>query len=148
MKKFLSVILMLTMLIAPVGAVSCFADGEKDVKSAFDIMREGNVSKFQADIVLLKDGRYLAQMSLFGEDGQYLGTEEANERAYKTVGKTLIELRLMEIIRTLGCDKVHIVFEKDLGGHYSINANFYDAEGIIVKTFKKEGYENEVEIGI
>ena len=69
---------MLTMLIVPVGAVSCFADGEKDIKSVFDIMRKGNVSKTRADIVLLKDGRYSAQMSLFGEDGQQLGKKQAS----------------------------------------------------------------------
>ena len=50
----------------------------------------------------------------------------------------LIELGLRERIRTSGWDKAHIIRENDLGGHYFINANFYDAEGIIVKTLKRK----------
>ena len=143
MKRFLSAVLALIMLIAPMGAASCFADGGKYNKLFFDTMRELKLGKTRSIVVLMEDGRYFSEVDLFGEDGSYIGTQESTEQSYRILGPTLIEFGFQELIRFLGCSKAHLICDNDVKGFYSVVINFYNSDGTIVKTIKKDGYQAE-----
>ena len=135
MKKFLSVILMLTMLIAPVGAASSFTAGA----SKYDFVNDLNNANF--DIIFAKikvnaTGAYNAKISFYGREDELI-TEivftEADHSAL--IENTLEDFNIYDRMRSFDAPKAELLIEsiKSEGTVRSI-ARFFNANNEIVRT--------------
>lgn len=148
MKKFLSIILMLTMLIAPVGAVSCFADGGQGSNAVF-VQRVEQMPDvaIQASIVVDENGNYDGNLDFLGEERTYLGSislselpELFNEESIPMIDSLLKDLKIPTLIRVFGCCRAHVIFKLGTKKSVPISVYFYNVQGTLVRTIEKTAY--------
>lgn len=135
MKKFLSAVLALAILIVPVGALSSFAAGGSD-GSLGSMLRLMGVQKVKTVIIVDKEGNYTTRLELFGKSGKSLGSEPWPEMTNPVIEAKLAEMRILQTIRDLKCDKAVITFEGDDSNFQFLHENFYNLKGELVKSKK------------
>lgn len=137
MKRFLSIILTLAMLIAPVGAASCFAAGKTPEEVHMDfmrIMREQRLGKVRVIAALLDDGTMNAQLVYFGKDGRFLKSVGVDKEGYEDLKKEFENMNVLRRLRRLKLSVAHLVYESDAKGNSSINIYYLDSKGRIEYT--------------
>lgn len=136
MKKFLSVVLLLAMLIMSVGAMPCFADGELGAGNHFSGSMKRRMEKAQIIAEVKKDGTFVLRMLCFKKQGLLFGVYEAPGSIYPSFAKKLSGLKILNKIKEWKCDKALVIFGDDAKSHDYVLATFYDAYGRIIKSLE------------
>lgn len=146
MKKFLSIILALAILIAPVGAVSSFADGRQgSYELTVDTMKLLGIAKSQIITDVADDGSLSAKACFWGSDGSLIAEQLLMDRHYVVIEEKITELKILTSMRKLKCCRARIVFEVAEEDFSSIHAYFYNAQGTLVKAFNVDNYKMELQ---
>lgn len=138
MKKFLSVILALAMLVVPVGAMSCFADGGLG-SGLLATMEKIGATKIQTVIILDKDGIYMTRYALFGKKDKFLRAQPCSAEAHMAIENVIDQTDVLQKINDLRCDKASLIFNGDINGFYFLQISFYNSKNELVKS---EEYNN------
>ena len=138
MKKFLSVILALAVLLVPMGATSSFADGGLG-HELLATMKQIGAAKIQMIITLDKDGIYTTRFALFGKKNQFLRAQPCPDVAHMSIENALDQTHVLQDIIDLKCDKAFIIFDGDINGFRFLQISFYNSKGELVKS---EKYKN------
>lgn len=134
MKRFLSAVLALIMLIAPMGAASCFASSEppEEVKMfLLQGMRYQRWGKIRVTADLFDCGKIRAKASCFGEDGKILRTVLVKEEKHEYLKRVFHFMYILERLRKLNLDIAHFVYEIDNKGNSSMSIYYLDSQGVI-----------------
>ncbi len=152
MKKFLSIILTLAMVILPVGAVSCFADEKEFIGNDQYIMLQEIISSLGLAELASEDvntmeiiadmdqSSYTARACFFAKDGRLLKIQKLREGSfvYEEI-KEYIEVNYFTSLDTIGiykCSKVNLSFFIGTNGHKDI--------GILTVRAYDEAHYNEI----
>ncbi len=135
MKKFLSVILMLTMLIAPVGAASNFTAGV----SKYDFVDDLNNANF--DIIFTKikvnaTGAYNAKISIYGREDELITEIVFTEADHNLlIENVLEEFNIYHGMRSFDTPKAELLIESiQSEGTVRAIARFFNANNEVVRT--------------
>ena len=143
MKKFLSVILTLAMLVAPIGVMSCFADGGIDTKATVDL-ENADLDTILINVILDIAGRYKANFEFFGEGQKFLRTINIPEGMHlKMIENMIDQLRVKEKMIETGSCKVLIMIESHIKGCRHTILTFFNLEDRIVKIIARTDNINE-----
>lgn len=133
MKKFLSIILALAMLVSPIGAMSGFADKIQDdrLKKELKRVRKKGVKTV---IELDKYGRYMVECSLLKKGGKWIRKNELSKNMYAELEYIFGQTRVLQTISSLKCVRAIIVLEGNAGDFQFLRINFYDSGRKFVKS--------------
>lgn len=136
MKKVLSIFLALSMLIVPVGAMSCFADEGAGAGNHHGSLMKRKAESVQIVAEVAKSGNLVLGMIRAGRQGKIFSIAEAPEPFYPRFAKKLSRLKILNKIRNLKCDHAVVVFEYRAKSLNCVVEYFYDEYGRIVKAFE------------
>lgn len=131
MKKVLSLVLALVMLIAPVGAVSCFANGgsEDELMSIIELMKEQQLGKVKIIATMFIDGRLDVGIVCLGRDGRFLKSVNAGENGYRYFKRKFEYLKVLDKMKEHKLDLAQIVYENDDDGNSYLRIFYLDKKG-------------------
>lgn len=132
MKKVLSVILALSMFSMPSVAMSCFADGGRNYRSAaFNEELKGyGLEKVQIIADVSEDRPIAIHAIFFGQRGKFFkASSKLPDEIYKSFVKEIDNFKILDQMRSLNCSFAKVVFERDIKSNVSVYATFYDAQG-------------------
>lgn len=143
MKKFLSVILALAMLVAPIGVMSSFADGGKYAE-AFSDLDNAILEAVSISAFLNEHGRYNVSFDFFSQGEQFLRTIDAPEGMnFELIDDVLEKFKVKEEMIKTGSSKALIMVKIQVGGRsrvviylFNFKDNFIDC---IVGTYNLNG---------
>ena len=130
MKKFLSAVLALSILIMPVGAISSFADGilEGELRPLIRFMKEKHLGKIKVIATMFIDGTFDVGIVFLGEDGRFLENISADRDLYRHFRKKFEFLGILDKMRLYNLNTTQMVYEID--GQDCLTRIFYlGAEG-------------------
>lgn len=136
MKKFLSIFLALSMLIVPVGAMSCFADEGAGAGNHHGSSMKRKAESVQIVAEVKKGGTFVLGMIRAGRQGKIFSVGEAPEAYYPRFAKKLSKLKILNRIRNWKCDHAVVVFKYSAKSQNCVIANFYDEYGRIVNSLE------------
>ncbi len=132
MKKFLSALLTLSMLIVPVGAISSFADdGQGSTFNFGEVMKACNIDMMQVIADVNKDGKFVLHSRCFANKGHSLEIIEIPKGYYSYFAKKLNDLKILDIIKKFECSMARVIFERSAEAEGSVHAIIYNAQGKI-----------------
>ncbi len=138
MKKFLSIILALSIILVPIEALSCFANGGKDDvgQNPLDIVKVRTCRPAAEQIVIVaninSEGEFEAKVGLDYLDGGFFDMHKLRKGTvmHDEANGYLRSFRILEEIRRLNCERATVLMV-----HSGLAfANFFDKDGKIVKT--------------
>lgn len=131
MKKFLSVIFALAMLIAPVGVTSCFAYGSSQefIKSLAELVVEQDCESVKIIATMFADGTLDVGIIFLGKDGRYLKSIDAHRKDYNFFAKSFKDLGSLYKMQIYGLYMAQIIYQYHIKGDSSINIFYMDAKG-------------------
>lgn len=137
MKKVLSIILVLSMLIMPVKMSFCFADGaRKDTSQSFEdvlrIMKSRGLVKIVTVVNVDDKGNFTIRLDFWGQKKRFLGAHvlSKDNKMYERFEKQIENNHVRETMKSLNCSRALLVA---IPYSYIITANFYDKDRKIVK---------------
>ena len=133
MKKFLSAVLALAMLVVPIGSISCFADGGRDVEALVDL-ENADLDTILISIVFNIDGRYKANFDFFGNGQKFLRMINIPEgMRLEIIDNMLDQLKVKEKMIETGSCKALITIESHVKGCRHTILTFFNSEDRIIK---------------
>lgn len=132
MKNFLSIILALAMLIAPVGTVLSFADGEKDAYVVGGVTAIG-LEKITMLAIVGDKGDFEIKLDFHSRRRCLLGKYmlSRDNSAYEDFERLISDNHVRETIKLLNCERAILVLKPFT---YTIKASFEDRCGNVVRT--------------
>ncbi len=141
MKRLLSIILALAMLIEPVGVIFCFAAGRTPEEVHMDLIRlmnEQELGKVRVIATLLIDGTMNIQIAYFDRDGRFIKNVDVKEEDYEDLEKEIQGAEVLGKLRGLNLSVAQIIYEVYVKGNSDVNIYYLDSIGRI----KCTEYEN------
>ena len=132
MKKFLSVILALAILIVPMETMSSFADDGQNENSGFsELMKKGMIYKITVQIGTDPTGEVMFGALVIGERGQVL-------KVFKVPTKFNVNFAdtsgIVSKLREWKRGSAWVLFDFTMDGHIVAYVRYYDGEGDCVKS--------------
>lgn len=137
MKKVISVVLVLLILISPIGVVSKVGACNTQKNSKIEIircMRAQRLSKVRIIATLLIDGTMSVSLAYFDEYGRFLNFTNANYEVYEFLKKEFSKMKVLYKLKILNLDIVQVIYEIDNEGDLSVNIYYLDFVGRIKYT--------------
>lgn len=150
MKKILSVVLVLSMLIVPMGTLFCFADEAQEIASqgfadanrkvdyqqALEKLKEENIERMELIVTADKDTSSV-KVNLYGADGQRIRVREITEDELKSIKFDKLIESIQNVLKKFRYCKLEFIYE-DLvkEGESPITMNMYNRKGVLVESFR------------
>ena len=130
MKKFLSAVLALSILIMPVGVISSFADGilEGELSPLIRFIKEQQSEKLKIIATMFIDGTLDVGIVYLGKDGRFLENISADRDLYRNFRRRFEFLGTLNKMRRNGLIATQMVYEVD-GKDCFIRTFYLGAEG-------------------
>ncbi len=130
MKKFLSAVLALSILIMPVGVISSFADGilEGELSPLIRFIKEQQSEKLKIIATMFIDGTLDVGIVYLGKDGRFLENISADRDLYRNFRRRFEFLGTLNKMRRNRLIATQMVYEVD-GKDCFIRTFYLGAEG-------------------
>ena len=137
MKKILSLVLVLSMFIMPIGMTSCFADGARKSEAqrlgeVLVKMKSRGLVKMVTVVEVGDKEDFTINFDFWGQRKAFLGTYTLCKESpmYECVEKKIKDNHVRETIKSLNCSKAKLVM---IPYTYIIMASFLDKDKKVVK---------------
>lgn len=138
MKKFLSIILALSIIMVPIEALSCFANGGKDDagQNPLNIVKVKTCRPTAEQIVIVanmnSEGEFEAKVGFDCLGAGFFDMHKLRKGTamYDEANGYLRSFRILEEIRRLNCERATVLMVHDRLAF----VNFFDKDGKLVKT--------------
>lgn len=150
MKKVLSVILVLSMLIVPLKTMFGFADetkeassqgfadvnSEVDYQQAIENLKQENIEKIELIITADKDTSSVKGI-LYGADGQRIRVREITEDELKSIKFDKLIESLQAVLKKFRYCKVEFIYEDLVKKEETpLTMNIYNRKGVLIESFR------------
>ena len=138
MKKILSVILVLSMLIVPLKTMFCFADANSEVEyqKAIEKLKEENIERIELTITVDKETSSVKAI-LYGADGQQIRVHEITEDELKSIKLDKLIESLQAALKKFRYCKVEFIYEDLVKKKETpLTTNIYDGKGVLIESFR------------
>lgn len=131
MKKALSALLALVILIAPVGSMSCFADAvsEGELGSLVKLMKEQQSGRLKVIATMFIDGTLDVGIVYLGKDGRFLKNISADRDLYRHFRRKFEFLGILDKMKRHNLEITQMIYENDGEGSLYMRIFYLDAEG-------------------
>lgn len=145
MKKFLTIILAMVMLLVPMGSVSCFADRGEGSDAVFtpDVDQIQDLV-FLVEVMVKENGDYFGEVNLILDGGVCVGsislselTKLFNEERIKLIDFLLRDLEILNLMILSRSFTARVLFEISTENTIPASIYLYSTQEPFVKVIKK-----------